>query len=312
MNKTFKDRVAASSATLVAAIVYAALTWAATGLTDPYNWAGFGAMLIVAVALRRMSNGNALMRMRTWLVPATYISLCATFTFSHAFNYMQIGVMLYAIALYFLFQSYQRYHAERWIFPSFFFLSCASLCFPPLVWMALAFYLAMLVQLRVFYVRTIAAGIFGLIIPMQLFAGISFFIDRTDLIAGYFMQMVNFDPIDIRTWELSPTVSIVFVFLLFVISIFHYAHTNFNDKIRTRMYFYILITQSLIFYIFLILQPQFYESLTCFALLTTSPIAGHYFAFSRGVAGNFFFTLFLLLMFVLAAFNLWQSSSVSF
>lgn len=312
MKKTFKDRVAASGATLVAAIIYAALAWAATGWSDLLNWAGFGAMLLITMALRRMSNGNALMRMRTWIVPATYICLCATFTFSHPFNFLQIGVMLYATALYFLFRSYQQYHAERWVFPAFFFLGCATLCFPPLVWMALAFYLAMLVQLRVFYVRTLMAGIFGIIIPMQLFAGLAFFLDRTDLIYGYIYQTVSFNPIQIRTWELCPTVSIIFVFLLFLVSAIHYAHTNFNDKIKTRMYFYILITQSLLFFVFLLIQPQFYESLSSFILLTISPVAGHYFAFSRGNGGRFFFALFLLLMIVLAVFNLWQSSLLSF
>ena len=312
MGKTFKDKVAASGATLFVSIIYAVITWILTGLRDPLNWAGFGAMLLITAVLRRMSNGNALMRMRTWIVPSTYICLCAAFTFEHNFSFLQISVLLYAAALYFLFQSYQKYHAERWVFQAFFFLSCASLGFPPLIWLALTFYFAMIVQLRVFFVRTIMAGIFGLIMPLQIFAGLSFYFDRIDRVYGYINQIISFNPVKIRLWEISPTVSIGFVFILFLFGAFHYARTNFNDKIKTRIFFYILITQSLLLFLSLLLQPQLYESLSRFILLTISPVAGHYFAFSRGKIVQLLFALFLLAMLAITGFNLWQSSLLSF
>lgn len=312
MVKTFKDRIASGSATLPVAIAFALGTWAVTARNRPSEWAGMGAMLLTAAALRMMSNGNALMRMRTWLVPAVYVALCGAFTFNHAFSPAQAGVLLYAVSLYFLFQSYQRFHAERWIFQAFFFLSIAGLCFPPLIWIALTYYFAMLIQLRVFSLRTFLAGFFGLIIPVELFSGILFFIGRTDIIAGYLNRIVSFSPVEIRLWDLAPTVSIIFAFILFLISAIHYAHTNFNDKIRTRMCFYILITQSALLFLFLLLQPQFYETLSRFILLVISPVVGHYFAFSRGRIAQGLFYLSLVLLTGVTLFNLWSTSSVSF
>lgn len=312
MAKTLKDRIASGSATLPAAIVFALAAWAVTARQNPLEWVGFGFMLLTTMALRMMSNENALMRMRTWIVPAVYVGLCAAFTFAHQFSLAQVGVIFYAISLYFLFQSYGQYHAERWIFQAFFFLSLASLCFPPLVWMALAYYFAMLIQLRVFSLRTFLGGLFGLTIPIELFSGILLFTARTDIITGYLERMVVFSPVKIQLWETAPTVSIVFTFILFLCSAIHYAHTNFNDKIRTRMCFYILITQSALLFAFLLLQPQFYETLSRFILLVISPVVGHYFAFSRGRSAQGIFLLSILLLIGVTIFNLWSTSSLSF
>lgn len=312
MAKTLKDRIASGSATLPAAIAFAFATWVVTARNHPLEWAGMGAMLLTTMALRMMSNENALMRMRTWLVPAVYVCLCAAFTFAHQFSLAQAGVIFYAVSLYFLFQSYGQYHAERWIFQAFFFLSIAGLCFPPLVWIALTYYFAMLIQLRVFSLRTFLAGFFGLIIPVELFSGVLFFIGRTDIIAGYLNRIVNFSPVEIRLWDLAPTVSIIFAFILFLLSAIHYAHTNFNDKIRTRMCFYILITQSSLLFVFLLLQPQFYETLSRFILLVISPVVGHYFAFSRGRIAQGIFYLSIVLLIGVTIFNLWSTSLLSF
>ena len=306
--RIFKDRMVASTATFVVTLLFAALCWLLTGMRSVENWCGFGASLLVMVSLRHMVNGNALMRIRTWMVPATFIFLSGVVWLLHPFRPVQLGVVCYALSQYYLFRAYQEYHAERQAVISFMFLGAASLFFPPLLFLAVSYYVALLVQLRALTFRTLLAGLLGLFVPLELYAAVLFFSGSLDPLLLYVEQLSSFEPLSLPSWSLVQCVNLVYVFLLFLVGCLHYSYTNFNDKIRIRMCFYIIIVQSMILYAFLALQPQHFELLLPFIVLESSPVIGHYLTFSKGKVASFFFVLTVILGLAVVAFNVWNLS----
>ena len=105
-------------------------------------------------------------------------------------------------------------------------------------------------------------------------------------------------------WQVSAGV----VALLSIISIFHYLHTNYDDKIRVRMILYIYMTQTLLLMVFLVLQPAHYETTMALLVASASPLIAHYLALSRSIFCSIFFVLSLLLTVAMATLNLWMTS----
>lgn len=317
--RSLKDKITTSTVTLFVAGILAAFLWLQTGLpvlTKSFDlrgeeWAnigGFFSTLLIMASLRHMSNGNALMRVRTWMVPSVFLIMSGAIFSLHALKPVQTGVFLYAFSQYYLLKSYQEYHAERFIVVSFIFLGAASIFYPPLVYLSVLYLVSMLVQLRAFMPRTILAGIFGLIVPIEFYVVFLFLTGNPNQIFNYFDGIFKIENLVIPKWTLVQMVNLGFVIVPFLIGCIHYAHTNFNDKIRTRMYFYVIILQTAGLLVLLALHPLNYNELLPFIVMECSPVVGHYLVFSRGKVGDIFFILIILLTLAVAGFNIWAIS----
>ena len=311
--RSFKMRVVESTATLVLSIIAAALLWCLTGVNNLLNWAGFLLALLAMLAVRHMSNGNALMRVRTWMVPSTFILLSGAVFSIHQYSAVLWAVIGYVTSQYYLLKSYQEYHAERKVFLAFFFLGASSLLFPKLLVMALFYYFSMQIQLRAFTLRTLLAGLFGLLAPLELYACVMSVLGQPEKCLEYIYHLVETGPLCLFSLKLDRWVNFGFLFVLYIISCAHYSRSNFNDKIRTRMCLYIVFLQAGVLLGCCVLQPQYYELFLPFIVAEISPLVGHYLTFSRGRGGSVFFYLILLSTFLVAAFNyLWMHSLISF
>ena len=275
MERTFKDRLAESLVPLVVALACAAAAWSAGPMTDPWHWGGLAATVAVAYAIHKVCSVNSVIPLRTWMTAAVLLLLAAMCTFAHRGDVTLGGALCYAVSLHFLFQSYQQYYAERWVFQAFLFLGLACLTLPPLYLLAPLYLLSMFVQLGSLTLRSLLAAMFGLFIA---------------------------------EWPLQPAVSFLLVALLFSVAAIHYAYTNYNDKIRPRMFNYVLISQSALLLALLLLQPHHYVRLTPFILVAVSPVVARYFALGRGRWALFFFLLGTLLLMGATVFNLWSQS----
>lgn len=308
----FKDRVVSGTSTFVAAIAASALCWALTGIDSWDNWTGFGAALVAMASLRHMINGNALMRIRTWMVPSTFILLCGTLWMLHPFNPIMMGTACYALSQYHLFKAYQNYHAERPVVISFILLGTASLFFPPLLYLSVSYYAALLIQLRAFTLRTLLAGLFGLLVPLELYAGCTLLSDHRELLEHYVTALTDFDALSLPQWSLQQFVNGGLIALLFIIGCLHYLYTSFNDKIHTRMCFYVIIVQCLILYAALALQPRLFNCLLPFIVLESSPVIGHYLTFSKGRTASVCFMLAVFFVLAVIVFNILWNTSLHF
>ncbi len=311
--RNIRDRIVGSTSTLVAAIAISALCWCLTGFSEPSNWAGFGAAITAMASLRCMVNGNALMRVRTWMVPSVFIVLCGMSWETHRLNAPMIGAACYALSQYFLFKSYQDYHAERRVVIAFTLLSAGSLFFPPLIYLGVAYYAALLIQLRAMTLRTLLAGLFGLMIPLEFYAGAAFLSGHGELLYAYTDALTGFEALSLPQWSLTQWISAGLMTVLFVWTGLHFFFTSFNDKIRVRMCFYVIIVQCTLLYAALALQPRLFNSLLPFMVLESSPLIGHYLAFAKGRMSAAGFTLIFIMVLAVITFNtLWNNSLLSF
>ena len=162
MERTFKDRLAESLVPLVVALACAAAAWSAGPMTDPWHWGGLAATVAVAYAIHKVCSVNSVIPLRTWMTAAVLLLLAAMCTFAHRGDVTLGGALCYAVSLHFLFQSYQQYYAERWVFQAFLFLGLACLTLPPLYLLAPLYLLSMFVQLGSLTLRSLLAAMFGL------------------------------------------------------------------------------------------------------------------------------------------------------
>ena len=308
MERTFKDRLAESLVPLVVALACAAAAWSAGPMTDPWHWGGLAATVAVAYAIHKVCSVNSVIPLRTWMTAAVLLLLAAMCTFAHRGDVTLGGALCYAVSLHFLFQSYQQYYAERWVFQAFLFLGLACLTLPPLYLLAPLYLLSMFVQLGSLTLRSLLAAMFGLFIPLEFYAGVLLLTGNTEPLLLLRQQLTAFAPTAIAEWPLQPAVSFLLVALLFSVAAIHYAYTNYNDKIRPRMFNYVLISQSALLLALLLLQPHHYVRLTPFILVAVSPVVARYFALGRGRWALFFFLLGTLLLMGATVFNLWSQS----
>ncbi len=85
----------------------------------------------------------------------------------------------------------------------------------------------------------------------------------------------------------------------------HCMRTSFNDKIRTRMFLYLILTQELLIALFMVLQPAHFQVLLALLVMNSAPILSHYFALSGSRFARAVFVLFLFMFAALSFLNTW-------
>ena len=86
----------------------------------------------------------------------------------------------------------------------------------------------------------------------------------------------------------------------------HYFRTSFRDNIRIRQLFYSLIILNLFCTLFLIAQPQHYDSMMRVMIITASPLIGHFISLTHTRVTNIAFLVILAITVLLTGFNLWM------
>jgi hypothetical protein len=305
---SLRNTIATGKFVLLVAILLSAMAWLLTGAESLSNWAGFLVLTATTIVLRLIANGTALIRVRSWYLSSCFIVLNAIFVFQHAFTPGMLAVPLYLTAIYYLWMSYQLVRPEQKIFQAFLYLSLATYFAPKLLWVAVLFFVAMIVQLRALTLRSLLAMLMGLAVGAELMMAWRYLTGQDPYMSDYIRDLTAVTLPDIHNWSTSQLVSIGYVIFFFVIGVLHFSRTNFNDKIRIRMYFYILIVQGFALLALLALSPQDFETVSRLFILLSAPVLAHYFVLGRGRIVDILFVLSLLLGIAVLVFNLWSLS----
>jgi hypothetical protein len=109
-------------------------------------------------------------------------------------------------------------------------------------------------------------------------------------------------------WMLSykepETLGFALLTLTALISIVHYLRNYYNDKIRTRMFLYIYVMQTMVSLLLVVAMPNLYKLLAPVLMLGASTMIAHFFAQTGTIVSNLFFCLTLLLTLMLFTLNL--------
>ena len=308
----FQSKVAGSELTLPICILVAiALWWLPEGTFSLLNILGLALCLLITYVIMGTNTQLHIIRIRTHLMACVWLLLAACFPFMQPIGEPLIAASCLCISYLLLFLCYQRLHPQAYVFHVFLMLSLGSLCAPVMLPMAVLFYLYLIIFLRSITWKAFWAGIVGLITPCWCYAVWSFLTNSMpDFIAHLSamaqMQLPSIGQVKALpfAWQLSAGI----VALSCIVSILHFLRTNYDDKIRVRMYLYIYITQTLVLLAFLPLQPAHYPTTMALILVSACPLIAHYFALTGSRLSNLFFLLSLLLTAGMAVLNLWMTS----
>ncbi len=309
--KRFQNKVAASGVTLPAAAVLATLAWLLHGEIDGHLLGGWLLCAVTTAIVAETNNAYSLIRVRTRLASVVFLLGLAVMPWAHPFGSAGVAMACVAGVLYFLFRTYQLTEPVGDTFRAQLLLGVGSLLFPPLLLLAPFYLLCMGFYLRSLGPRAFVAALLGLVLPYWFWvAGCLYVEDFSPL-------LTHFEAFALPTWQdvaaltaLPLLKKLVWgcttVFTL--VSTVYYLRTYYNDKIRTRMFCYILICQFFVLELLLWVQPQYFAVWLALLHLTGSFLTAHYFAVTRSRATNLLFILTLLIWVALAALSLYGSN----
>ncbi len=306
--KRFQNKVATSGLTLPVAALVATILWWGEGtftLNQLWGWmlCGVNACLWIET-----NNKNTLIRIRSRLTPALYLIMCGALFFLHPFQDGAVVSCCMLASYYLLFQSYQRTDAVFPFFHSFLCLGIGSLFFVQALYFVPFYLWYAAVYLRSLSWRTFWAAVIGLLLPYWFMAGYCLYAENFGLLTAHLSGLAQFQPLCKENYlhpDYLQASAVALIILLSLTGAVHYLRTSFNDKIRTRMLLYLILTQEVLIVLFLALQPVHFRVLAALLVMNSAPIMGHYFALTNRRFSNFLFILALFMFGALAILNLW-------
>ena len=313
-NNSFRTRFTTGAFTLPLVAGLVTLLWMLPGFGDLYLWLGWAAVGLTTYMLVELSNRNALIRVRSRMVGATFLGLHLACPALHSWSSAMIPMLCLPLSYFQLFATYQRPHPEGNVFLGYLFLGIASWFYPPLLLCAILLYFSLLIPLRSLTWRTWFAGLFGLILPYWFHLGWAIWSEQLDTAFLPFVESFHFSATDFSAMPTGVFVWFCLTAGLVLCSIAHFSHTAYNDKIRTRMYYYVIISVEVFVLGALFLQPQAYEMLSNLLIVNGSLLIAHYFTLGKGRILDYWFIAVLFLWITLTIFNtfdLWTLLSIS-
>lgn len=315
MDKRLQNRIGESRFTLPVVFVYGIAVWIVAGLVSNQQWVSFGCFIISSYLMVELNNSNALIRTYSRMVSSSFIMLMCSACF--LFDSMQNSITEVAfIACYeLLFRGYQNRDSSPWAFYAFMCLSLGSITFVPVMFYVPFLWLMMATYLRSFSLKTFIASILGLLVPYWFLAGYDIFMGNLGSFVDHFTDIASFYPLVSDGYRLKfislidfanekQIETIIFVLILAMTGIIHYKRTSYKDKIHVRMIYNVLIFMTILTFVFMFLQPQYYDVLLRLLIVGTAPLIAHYLTLTRTWLTNLSFFMILIVVIALTVYNL--------
>ncbi len=307
MAPTFRSRVAESSLTLPLTALLAVFVWLYPDATDKGLWAALLATEATAYVAMEWNNRHTLLRIRSRMVSTLFLICMAACPMLHTLSTATFLPLCLVLTYTLLFYAYQKVRCEGEVFHAFLFLGIGVFLFPPLAVLIPVLHLTMLLALRTLTWRTWLASWFGILLPLWLYAAWAVWENRLDTA---FLYVLDYLPAGLPDFAHTAEevgkdwlYSFGFFAYLTLLSTWHFLRTSYNDKIRTRMFYYTIITVEVVLLAGTVLLPQHKETMLPLLLVNSSPLIAHYYTLARGRLMEFWFHLHVLALLALALFN---------
>ncbi len=300
----FRTRITTGTFTLPTAAVLATVLWVVSGMGCVEHLAGLAVVGVTTYLMVELNNRNALLRVRSRMVGTMFLALSASSPLFYAWTTDAIPALSLMVAYFPLFMVYQQPQNTAGVFHAALALGMGSLFYPPLLLLAVPFLLALGVQLRALSGRTFAALLFGLTLPYYFIAVWGVWEDNLSSIFQPYIEAFAFSAPDYLAVPLPLLLSGGFVIVLSFLAVVHLFRTAFNDKIRTRMFFYIIVAVEVVLVVGFLLQPQKASVLLRLLFVNSAPLIAHHLTLGRGRSLNIYFQVCLLLIVGIIGYNL--------
>ena len=313
-----QNKIGRSRAVLPLCILLTLVLWwfPLGGYSHSYAW-GLLLAALVAYVVTETNNIYQLLRVRSRMISAVWLSCLACMGFFHPFHPAMLAALALSVSHFLLFRTYQQPQPVADVFHTFLALALGSVAFPPLLLFALPFLWYLLVFMRALTFRGFFAALVGLVLPFWFWGGwVLWQGDASSLVqwwqrlaGGMTTAGLNVSALQhgFSDFAASPSpVALAFLLLamLTVWTSIAYLLHSFDDKIRTRMMLYVYVSQSLLLLLFSLFAAELLPLLPLL-LLSCSPLVAHYFTFRTSWGSLVLFFLTLLALGTLAWLTLW-------
>lgn len=293
------NKIARSNVTpLVCALLAAGLWWLPSGNYDFGGIISLALFLCTAYIVLEANNVFMILRVRSRMITSVWLFCAASLGMLHAFQPIMLAMFCLAVSYYVLFRTYQQMQPVADVFHAFLMLSLGSVFYPPLLFFVPFYWWYLLVFMRCMSLRVFFASLLGTILPYWFWLGwLLWQEDLSPFVAWWQgISMGNIRNVAMYADRATALLHIPYFLLLFL-SLWmtgYYFIYRYDDKIRTRMMFYIFIFQTLLVILFSLFMAEPMQVVPLL-LLSLAPLLAHYFTLC-----NTWLSLVLFLLSVLA------------
>jgi len=267
-----------------------------------HTWIGLTLTLGIAYMITGMQKNFSLIRKHTEFMPTIFLIFSAACCIPSALTINSIALPALVVAEFFLFTSYKRDKPYPQIYSCFTFLGIGTLCFPPLLLLLPIILISMRGFLRVLKGRNIFAAILGLLTPYWFYLAYLLLVDESLSALFIFNRFsITIPNYSILTSPQLITDSVIFIIVM--IAAAHILKNAFYEKLRTRMFLYSLLLQTIFLMGFNLLLPQYQHTWNLLIIFLATPFIAHYFALNKSKSIGLVFIIFILTLLALSAIN---------
>ena len=292
---SLKYQITTSTALLPISMAVMVGAWLLQAPLTAMTAAGLGFALFVTLVLRWVSNAVQLIRVRSWAVSSVFALMIAATGRCHEWSPQAMGLCaLYMTFAGGLLLSTWASRPQLSIFVGSIGLAGMVMMVPQTVWLLPMGVLAMMLALRVWTGRTLAALLLGLLLPLEVWAAWSYLHGTLGDFA--FSQFYHFTIPQLGIngqWSVAngqwsmvngqwlTVIGYCLLVVVTLVSIIHFMRTSLDDKISTRMRYITLLLQWPVLLALSLLCPDT-DSLVPALALCSAPLVARWAVFSRG------------------------------
>jgi hypothetical protein len=313
-----RKAITTDTTTLPIAIALGSLLWILPEAGNLLLWGGWFVAILTAYAWMEMNARMQLLRERSRMVSITFFISLTAVPLLHNVSLEALLSLSIILCYACLFSSYQERRPESKLFHAFLLLGLGSLLLPQLLWLLPLFLFSCSLHLRSLTPGSLAGALIGLLLPIVgvavwgliqwdfslISGGIEGFwhtLTQTDM--SYWETVYTATPLTLPTEEWQFLVSASCTLLLSYVAIINQVQTSYLDKIRVRMFYYMMALIQCGLTLLLILFPK-ERWLWLYLLITNgAPLIAHYLTLTRGWVPTTLFWLSLIGFFLLTFFN---------
>ena len=301
----FRNKVSESSLTLPFMVSVTLLSCFLQHAYDSlYLWITLVETGILVYVLMEWNSQCQMLRVRSRMISATVLAFVAAFPALQVSTWCWLPALFLLLSYFVAFKSYGQLNPQGWVFYSFLFVSAGSLMFPPMLLAVPFMFFAFGHQLRILSVKSVTASVLGLLFPYWtyglfcLVGGWNEVFWRDSWVRALALCLPDYS--NVLPWQW-----ILFVMLLVLgtIGIVHFVRTSYNDKIRTRQFFYTLLSLHFPLLFNVVWFPDCAGLTLPLLLVNSAPFIAHFFVLARGRSMNFWFLFVLFVLVAVACFN---------
>ena len=293
----FQKNIASNRFTLVVVSIFAAIVWVVYDMT-PHQAGeseegvfslsfvlGFALCALAVYLMAELNTRYVLLRISSRMLSTCLVMLCAAASMLHHLSPAHL-MLVCAVASYFpMFATYQRPYSTTRIFLEYLFIGLASYLFPQVLYLVPVYWVVQ-GMLRALTFRSWVASLLGIITPYWFLVSYAYITDKLHLFTKHFGEIMSIGLPDYTLLSHKQILVGALSLVLFILGGIDFSRKNHLDKTRVRSYYYAVLLLGASSFVWLFLQPQYFNLIIPFCLVHAAMIGGHFVGISYGKVQN--------------------------